>query len=191
MKINHKGFGIVEVLLAIIAVTLLVGVGYYVTTNTSKRANTNLQQSSNVTPATEDKTAQAKENNSQEGYLVIKELGFKIKLTDKISDLIYVVETETSNPGGPYKIARISSKQIAAIDPQCGPESSVLGLFTKKDGHYQESEFENASFYKRFDGYHIAYYEPRSSCSVKEEAGKIQYELRSIMIEAAKTLEEL
>lgn len=73
MKLNKKGFTLVEILLVIIAVTLVTGVGYYVLqANQNNKAETK--------PSTPSTPASAKK------YLEVKDLGIKFELTEDIKD---------------------------------------------------------------------------------------------------------
>lgn len=78
-KMGQKGFTLIEGFLLVIAITLVVGVGYYVL-NASKQADNNLTS----TPAANStKTKPAKK------YLEIPELGVKFELTDKLKNAYY------------------------------------------------------------------------------------------------------
>ncbi|MBI2009382.1 hypothetical protein HYS84_03140 [Candidatus Saccharibacteria bacterium] len=81
MKRSAKGFTMVEVLLALIFITLVSFVGWYVwkSTKETKTSLSNSGGSDNIS------TAPAKEKK----YLEVKEDGVKFELTDKIEDAYY------------------------------------------------------------------------------------------------------
>ena len=69
MKNDQKGFGVVEVLLAIIAVTLLVGVGFYiVNANKNKNSNGTTQTTNSTSPT----TTQTKVHTAQEAVTFVQ-----------------------------------------------------------------------------------------------------------------------
>ena len=86
-KLGQKGFTLVEGLLIIIALSLVVGVGYYVYSAT-KEANKNLTTS--PAQATKSKAVLPKKQ-----YLEIKELGIKFELSEKNKDAYYYFKNET------------------------------------------------------------------------------------------------
>lgn len=86
MKLNKKGFTLVEVLLVIIALSLIVGVGFYV--YNSNKEDPQASSDTNTKVVETDK-----QPVSQEKYLKIKELGVKIELSDDIADAYYYVNS--------------------------------------------------------------------------------------------------
>jgi hypothetical protein len=79
MKINQKGFGVIEILLSIIALTLVVGVGYYVYDQSQDEQTS--QQTTNSTSSTV-------ENKQNEQSISTK----KEETTESVPDLIEYAE---------------------------------------------------------------------------------------------------
>ncbi len=83
-KLNQKGFGMIEGLLIVIALTMIAGVGFYVVN--ANKDNSKATQSSQQTTT---KVEEAKKDEKK--YLEIKELGIKFELNDKLKDAYYFV----------------------------------------------------------------------------------------------------
>ena len=146
---NQKGFGLVEGLLVIIALTLIVGVGYYVY---SQNKSDDSSQQSTGTAATSQSTQPAKQETK---YFEFKELGVKIPLNEGLDGLSYQVEDNylflTTNkitaeakkcdPGEDFKDA--SSTSFASLSRATGTYPSNPGL---GDGVLQ----------KQFNGFYVA-----------------------------------
>lgn len=95
MKIlkNQRGFGLIEGLLAVIAITLVVGVGYYVynaNKNKSGESNSLLSQ-----PQKEKDTNNVAEEDPNEGYLVVQEWGLRFKIPENLTDVRYKISGDT------------------------------------------------------------------------------------------------
>jgi type II secretory pathway pseudopilin PulG len=86
MKSNKKGFTLVEVLLLIIAFSLIVGIGFYV-------YNANKEDSQASSDTNGKVTETDKQSVPQKKYLKIKELGVKVELSDDIADAYYYVNS--------------------------------------------------------------------------------------------------
>ena len=83
-KLNQKGFTLVEGLLILIALSLVVGVGFYVV-----NANKKDKDSKNTSQTIPDQKIEKKLVENNKTYLEIKELGVKFELTDKIKNAYY------------------------------------------------------------------------------------------------------
>ncbi len=83
-SINQKGFGLIEVLLLIIAVSVICGVGFYIF-NVNREQN-DLKNNSQATQA------EVSSPDSKPSYLEIQELGVKLKLNDKIKNVSYKLD---------------------------------------------------------------------------------------------------
>jgi hypothetical protein len=79
MKLNQKGFGAVEGLLVVIALTLIVGVGYYVV-----NANKDNQDTTNNTRTSTK--AETKPTETKKQYLEFKSAGVKMELNEQTKD---------------------------------------------------------------------------------------------------------
>jgi uncharacterized protein (UPF0333 family) len=87
MKKNQKGFGAVEFLLLLMLVVMVSFAGWYVW-NSNKKADTSLTSADKSSNTTAVAPIAAKK------YLVIKEKGIKIELTDQIKDTYYKVSNQ-------------------------------------------------------------------------------------------------
>lgn len=87
------GFTLIEVLLVVIAITLIIGIGFYIfTTNKqSKGTRSTAQNISNSSKSPTDQSGQTKKK-----YLNIKELGIKFELTDKLKDAKYLANNHNN-----------------------------------------------------------------------------------------------
>lgn len=147
MKFNQKGFGAIEVLLVIIAVTLIVGVGFYVmNANDDKDENANASQNSMTTS---DKPTKM---NKKPVTFEFAELKVSVPKAD-LNELIYTKSTLEGLEG--YYVATQAFKDLAA---KCG-ENPPSGLYVySKEGQYpgQGQEGFNGLVKQFSDGY-IAY----------------------------------
>lgn len=120
-KLNQKGIGVVEVLLLLVLVGLIAAVGYYVY-NSQKKTNESLDNASQSLTDAAKASQEAKEENKESSYLVIKELGIKIELTSGIEDAYYVMKDG---------IAYLSTISLNAADPECGADGTSVVAVTK------------------------------------------------------------
>lgn len=146
MKFNQKGFTIVEGLLVVIAITLIVGVGFYIM-NTSKD-DTETKQSTTTTTKTEpaDTKKQTAAFEFENLKVVVPE--------DDLGDLMY----ETSNVDGIDQGYNVSTQAFKDLAKQCG-QTIPTGVFVySKAGTYpgQGNEGFNGLLKQFSDGY-VAY----------------------------------
>lgn len=104
MKLNNKGFTLIEGLLIVIAVTLILGVGFYVYTN-NKDDNTK-----NLSTALDKKTT----NTNTKEYIQIPGLKVKI-LKDTQSSRLNFSEQNT----GEYTYTSVNTDQLVAAYTKC------------------------------------------------------------------------
>ena len=125
MKLNQKGFGAIEGLLVVIALTLIVGVGFYVvSTNKDKKEDTKTTQNSS-TP-TESKPAEAKKQ-----YLEFKSAGVKIELNEQTKDAY----NGTTNEDEVYIGSRVVDRQPGLEGCKVGGSASgIIALSHAKVG---------------------------------------------------------
>ena len=76
MKLNQKGFGAVEGLLLVIALTLIVGVGFYV-------VNANKGKEDTTTNAQASTKTETKPTETKKQYLEFKSAGVKMELNEQ------------------------------------------------------------------------------------------------------------
>lgn len=176
-KLSQKGFTLVEGLLIIIALALVVGVGYYVY-NTQKK---NDNPKSAVTATKQTKTA--KSDSSQTKYLEIKELGIKVPLSAELSDMKYSIP-QTGE-------IMLTSAQLGTLETAACGKDSQSGVATaggdrimsisKVDGDHVTKTGTEDFFLKQFDGFYIkgsygnqGCGDPSESAAMKAYADKSQ-----------------
>lgn len=86
-KIGQKGFTFVEGLLIVIALSVVVGLGYYVNST-----NKDEKKPEKMTQANDQKQIEATKTPEETQYLTIKEWGVKIPLTDVTKNSTYRIE---------------------------------------------------------------------------------------------------
>ncbi|HSW85669.1 MAG TPA: hypothetical protein VLF79_03625 [Candidatus Saccharimonadales bacterium] len=135
MKINHKGFTIIEGLLLLVALTLIAFVGFYVY-NANQNTNKVISQSpENITKTT----------NSQK-FLTIKELGIKIPLSSKLIGLEYEI-----NPADDA-YAGLSTKAFEAAVGVCASPDAASSSYPaivsvhKISGKYDKNNSQPAVY---------------------------------------------
>jgi hypothetical protein len=155
MKLNKSqdGFSLVEGLLVVIALALVVFVGFYVYDSTSDE------------PASKASSAKHKESTSQKStdeaeYLTIKDLGIKIPLSSALKDLDY------DNSQAQDDMVGISTKQFEQAVADCRSSDTAsasfaaVGSITKISGQY-DSNAPPQDFYsefaKQFPGFYLTY----------------------------------
>lgn len=91
MKINQKGFSVVEILVIIVVVGLLGAVGWLVYDRQKSKNNEQpVTQSSSPQQKIEETSKQeAKTADPNKGYLVVKEWGLRFKLPNNLADINY------------------------------------------------------------------------------------------------------
>jgi hypothetical protein len=83
---NERGFGVTEIIIAVVVVGLIVATGWYLLNRNDKPSDSsgnNAQQSSNQ-----------EQNDAQ--YLVVEEFGVRFALPDDLTDVRYVVDGDTA-----------------------------------------------------------------------------------------------
>jgi prepilin-type N-terminal cleavage/methylation domain-containing protein len=100
MKINQKGFSVVEILIVIVVIGLLGAVGWLVydrqSSKTSEKPSTQTSAQQNTETKKQETPKEAAKVPEQQ-YLEVKEWGVKLPLTDEISDLSYEVTSKGLN----------------------------------------------------------------------------------------------
>lgn len=149
MKLNQKGFGLVEGLLVVIALTLIVGVGFYVV-NANKDKKDDTKTSQNSTPTESKPTETKKETVTFEFE--------KLKVTvpkDSVKDLIYTKKTVDNGGGAGYDVATQEFKSLAT---QCGETVPTGVVLFAQQGQYpgQGNEGFNGLI-KQFKSSYVAY----------------------------------
>lgn len=147
MKLNKSGFSVVEGLLAIIAISLVVFVGYYVI-NTQNHATTAYDASTAVANSNTVRTKKKAHSVKTNDYLIIKEWAVKIPLSISSEGASYKVsETDQSNP--PTFLDVFSSQSDMIVGPSgkacTGEYIALLTRLPKDDPRWNDPQFVGAS----------------------------------------------
>lgn len=150
-KLSQKGFTLVEGLLIVIALSLFIGVGYYVYSankdNTTNAVVTNTPEKKSTPKTTEIK------------YLEIKELGIKIPLTKDLEKATYEINSSTDYAG-------ISTPEFADAVGNCKASDTAsasfpaVGVVAKHSGTYDISAATDDiyfEFIKQLPGFYLEY----------------------------------
>jgi hypothetical protein len=147
---NQKGFGAIEGLLIVIALTLVVGVGFYVM-NTSKDVDKNLKE---TTSASEKQQAKIE-------YIKVPLLGVKIVSTTTVKDVSFNADLQDAS------IVDASDSELTSLTNACfGSSSSDVSFMqlTKGSGDFsgRANKSDNAVLLKQFKSFYIAQIKPSS-----------------------------
>lgn len=190
-KINQTGFSAVVILLVLLLLTAVSITGYFVYSAQNKETSkvTVAPESSkdSTAPAvapesSKDSTAPATQQDTQK-YLVIKEWGVKIPLTDEIRDAYYVYE---KNEGGDGVF--LSTRAIAAKYSDCGAENTSLfsyGRFTNPNKYDELTGKKLSELYPnapKIAGYYYEGTPPQAGCAFSDNEEKDKVYLSSTII---------
>ena len=147
---NQKGFGLIEGLLVVIALTLLFGVGYYVYSQNNKK-NENRQDAAASEQSQNDGQAAVKQKTE---YFEFKELGVKIPLSKELAGLDSQMESN---------YLYLTTNAIIASKNKCDPNntfsdtsSKSFASLSRQTGIYPKNPgIDDGSLLKQFDGFYI------------------------------------
>ncbi len=131
MKINQKGFTLIEVLLAALAVSVISFAGYYVYNAQKSNNDSAASPQTNTKETDKSKNPTSEALDSNEGYYVIKEWGVRMKLPSSLSDLEYTKDTEFFNEGEGIDAIDFTSKSVKAMGGYCGDKTDALGRIVR------------------------------------------------------------
>jgi len=125
-KINQKGFAAVEAVLIVIVIALVGGSGYFVW-KAQKVVNTTYSNASKVAQSTPEKVTKKTNTSPQpQSYLVIKEWGVKVPLSDAIKDAYYIYTPKTQGSGGYVRLSLDAFKGTG-----CAADSTSIGEYSR------------------------------------------------------------
>ncbi len=195
LKENQKGLGIVEGLLAIIALTLIVGVGFYVV-----NANKDKKEDAKVTQSTVQSENKPVEQRKE--YIEFKDLGFKIQKSTKMADWSYLDDSQVSMTKyvqSAAHVKEIDKCNVGAQYPPLGtPSEKSFAAFSKIDGTYKETDDTlGNNLVKQFDTFYISIGYPNGGSPCFNEKG-VGYPVdrspagaQEVLLEALKNAEKL
>jgi len=177
MRSKQSGFGVVEIIIAVLVVAALAYGGYRLYGHFSKpAANTTNRQSNqeNITTAT---------TTPQSTYLDIKELGIKIKLDDSIKDAIYVAGTSTDGS----QFAYISTQTLTdKSNGSCNPAKGSFASITKTPDAVRS--VDNARVFKLGNNY-IFITGPQAICSDDQTVQDLANQQKTTLFNDFKTVQ--
>lgn len=199
MKKSQKGFALVEGLLTVIAIALIVFVGYYVW-HSQKQTNKTLDtatNTSNSTPAPSKKTVVQDINK---GYFVFKEWGVRAKYTGNLS-----LEYKRIDTQGHGQSFAFTSKELLAADPACSAENLVGGVIPRygatetvedpdsPSGVAPAKEFYSANpqLATHIGNYYFMFRHAQAACSDKQSAMDLQTQTNDAVKSLVQNLESL
>ncbi len=143
-KINQKGFGAIEGLLAVIAVSLVFGIGFYVVN--SNKDNKKTETTNSVPQKSDEKLTEQPKIE----YIELKDLGVKIeknKVTDKFT--FTLIATGVS----------VTSNELKMLeDKNCSVEAGGVGAvnsLVKVTGTFNQEANPFSSLVKQFSNFFI------------------------------------
>lgn len=170
MKLNQKGFGAVEGLLVVIALTLIVGVGFYVVNaNKDKKETTN---TSEVIPQSESKPVEKVE------YVEFKELGHKIKKSEAPRGISYAEDSQSqahkSAFNGSTGLFNVSTDEYTnAVKAICGtPTETWFGQISKGTGIYSTEGGRTDRLIRQFDNEYVVMNVPLGTQGCQSAGGE-------------------
>lgn len=130
MKVNQKGFSVVEILIVIVVVGLVGAVGWLV----YDRQKSKTEHKDAAVQTSEQTNEQAKQETKDEvkqtNYFEIKELGVKFELSDNLSGLYYSI-------GNNNKTVYFSLNELKGTD--CAADKTAQVALTR----YTDEDFAN------------------------------------------------
>jgi hypothetical protein len=156
-KLNHRGFSLIEGLLLVIALCLIVFVGYYVW-HSQHTANSTLDQANQASQSSPSGSQPA----STQKYLIIKEWGVKLPLTNATKDAYYVFLSNNTSS------AYLSLRSLA--DTECAADQTSIGaVFRYLPGDTDpQSNQQYSTIYSdgvKVGDYYYRYSSPQAGCS--------------------------
>lgn len=195
-KLAQKGFTLVELLLIVIALSLVTGVGYYVYS-----VNKDDKKPETTSQATQKTETKLTEQPNVE-YVEFRDLGFKIKKSEKMSDWSYLDDKEvpkTKYVQSAAHVKKIDECNVGAQYPPLGtsPSEKSFAAFSRIDGIYKDDGTIGNGLVKQFDTFYISIGYPNGGSPCFNENG-IGYPVerspegaQDALLEALKNAEKL
>lgn len=150
-RLNQKGFAALEAILIIVALLVVVGTGYYIY-SANKKANATYNaaaksaQSSPSKTKKKNKSPNSSSSASSQKYLVIKEWGVELPLSNGIEDAYYTYHSD-----GDY--VRLGTTSLTAMNAMCAPDNiSVSAISRQSAATHDANAKQNDSYvYPIFD----------------------------------------
>lgn len=167
MQKKNFGFGVVEVLVIVVAILIVGYIGWRAYETGKSKTSTQTDSQSN--------TGTSRQTNAPAGsadvstYLDVKELGVKIKLDSGVMDATYAVQTLSDGS----LVARFSTQSFAALDPACDAQSGQLGALERSttdiDRLGNKLVPDGKEVFK-FGNYYFTYATSQALCSAKVQS---------------------
>lgn len=161
---KQAGFSIVQVILALAAVSIIGVAGVFVYQH-------NRLQLSSAAPVSNKQVTLPNATTPPATTTLIKiaDLGIQITVPNNIKNLTYQTSTVTLANGNTATYALLSTTALAAADAKCGTSSAALGSLEAASGQYPSSDPYAALDYgpllKQFPAFYVTYAAPQGGCS--------------------------
>lgn len=188
----------VWMILFVISLLALVGIGIYGYTVISNDNKTIKDQQSQINDLQNKKktledaaaaaaAANAAVNQVANNYLEVKELGFKLPLSDDIKDLQYFVNDKTAY----FSTASLQSSAWSSASNDASKFCSIgtmpLGVITK----FNSANDAGPTQQKALSGFVLGYAPPQSSCSTDQATIKLQNTQKASLLNAFNKAEKI
>jgi prepilin-type N-terminal cleavage/methylation domain-containing protein len=152
---NQQGFGIIEMLLVIILLSLVGFIGYYVYHANNKATDT-YDQTTNASSA--QPIANKPSASSPQDYLAIQQWGVKLPLTSDLSGAYYVSKNSTVY----LSLDKYKGTDCAADQVSLGSLSRFTSTDRDEDG---KSMLSNVPTATKVNNWYYYYQQPQANCS--------------------------
>ena len=210
LKINQKGFGVIESMVTIIALILIVSVGYFVFSAGKNNTTDSIKTVTKTESSDKKDTNKSKKEFTPVSYLDVKELSIRVPLSAPIKDVTYQYSPPTEqkiNPnsaGTAYFPATVvfTSKSLSDKSRTCGGSTDasnphVIMIIGKTEGQFKPGSFSTSPtsedvLLKQFKNFSVVtsvdQYEPCAVSSpnkaIEQEADNIREELTTALKQA-------
>lgn len=180
---RSAGFGVVGVVVIVLAVLAIGLIGWRVyDANQKPEANTSAPTSSEAQDAP---LAVESTQDSNVGYVVIKEWGVRFKPTEGLTDVVYAADAD--------KQAMIfSTVSLSEYGETCSAKSTShtpLGRLYRTQGDKDDARHLSTIYATQVGDYYYQFAGPQSICADNDSAIKLQTESLNLIKESIKSLE--
>lgn len=169
-NLSQKGFTLIESLLIVIALTLVVGVGFYVV-----NANKDKKEAAKTSEVPNEPSVQKSEQSKVE-YVEFRDLGFKIIKTENMADWSYLDDAQVSKTKyvqSAAHVKKIDECNKGSQDPILTsiPSDKSFAAFSRVEGTYKSSDEPGSILVKQFDTFYISIGYPNGGSPCSNEKG--------------------
>lgn len=167
MKVNQKGFSVVEILIVVTILGLVGVVGWLVYDRQNNKAD---EKSTTTQTIQQEKKETPKEEVKQSTFFEIKELGVKFELTDTLTGLYYSM-------GNNNKTAYFSLNELK--DTDCAADKAAqVALIRYTDEDFANDPYVSKEYARKIGSYYYMSIGGQASCSEDEKTQEKASQLR-------------